>query len=139
MRARADYVEKAASNLAVVGTLAMVEEMGVVTPADKSEAVSNWQVNIGAPVGSAIAPYVPGKLGSTKGASAAEMVQAAQIELAAKQPGQPIYMSNLVRHIKFLDEGSSAQFAGGFVPRAVIVFRFAVEQAAQNFWKGFRA
>jgi len=52
-----------------------------------------------------------------------------------KQPGQPLFISNTAPHIAELDRGSSTQFAGGFVPRALIIFRLALQNAKKTMWK----
>lgn len=113
----------------------MVEELVYVTPVDTSQALSNWQVNLTSPAPDEIGPYYPGDRGSTRGASAREAIEQATQELAYKKPGQPIYLSNLVDYIKKLDEGSSSQFAGGFVPRALLVFRLAAQEARKRIFK----
>lgn len=100
-----------------------------VTPVDTSEALSNWQVNLGNPAADNLPPYYVGTRGSTQGASAQQAIEEADAELAFKKPGQRLFISNLAPHIGKLDEGSSTQFPGGFVPRARISFSVAVEEA----------
>lgn len=134
MRKIADHVSVMGSELAKAGTLAAVETLVNITPVDTSEHKSNWQVSLGSAVGSAIPAYFLGKYGSTSGASGKQAVSVAQAQLMPKKEGQPIYISNLAPAITYLDQGSSTQFAGGFVPRAVIVFNNAVDRAATEFW-----
>ena len=136
MRARAKQVETSAHRLAVAGTKAAVEALVYMTPVDTSEHLSNWQVFLNNPAPDNLPPYYLGDRGSTRGASAREAISQAGIELGYKKPGQVIFISNLAPAIKKLDEGYSSQFAGGFVPKAVIVFRQAVEKEAANIWKG---
>lgn len=129
MRAKADAVETSASRLAVIGTKAAVELLVYVTPVDTSEHLSNWQVFLGNPAPDAIPPYFLGTKGSTRSASAQEAVEQAVRELGYKKPGQRIFISNLGPAIVKLDQGSSSQFPGGFVPRAVLAFRVAIQEA----------
>lgn len=129
---KADRVETAGSRLAVIGAMAAVETLVEITPVDTSEHLSNWQVFLNNRAPDAIPPYVPGIRGSTRGASSRVAIAEAQAELAFKKPGQHIWISNLAPAIAFLDAGGSRQFAGGFVPRAVIAFRNAVERARKG-------
>lgn len=126
MRRKAEAVETAASRLSVIGTRAAVETLVYITPVDTSEHLSNWQVMLGNAPADSLPPYVPGSRGSTRGASAQQAIAEANAELAYKRPGQRLYISNLGPAIGALDEGSSSQFPGGFVPRAVISFRTAM-------------
>jgi len=129
MNKRADAVETSASRLAVIGTRAAVETLVHITPVDTSEHLSNWQVILGNPAADGLPPYVPGEKGSTRSASAQQAIAEAEAELRFKKPGQPIFISNLGPAIVKLDNGWSGQFAGGFVPRARIVFQRAVAEA----------
>lgn len=129
MRKRAEAVETAGSRLAVIGTRAAVETLVYITPVDTSEHLSNWQVFLDNPAPDALPPYYPGERGSTRSASAQEAIEQANLELANKTPGRRIWISNLGPAIVRLDNGSSAQFPGGFVPRARLAFLAAVQEA----------
>lgn len=132
MRKRAKGLDTLASDIAVAGTLAMLEEMVEVTPVDESTSLSNWQVNLSSPAADVLPAHVLGKRGSTRGASADKTLADGRAELQYKKPGQPIFLSNLNPWISDLDHGSSPQFAGGFIPRALIVFRLAVQDAKKR-------
>lgn len=132
MRKRAEGLETLASDIAVAGTIAMLEEMVEVTPVDESTALSNWQVNLGNPAADELPAAVLGKFGSTRGASADKTLAEGRAELQYKKPGQPIFLSNLTPYIGDLDDGTSRQFPGGFIPRALIVFRLAVQDAKKR-------
>lgn len=132
MRAKADAVETSASRLSAIGTKAAVELLVYITPVDTSEHLSNWQVFIGNPAPDALPPYYPGSKGSTRAASAREAIAQAMAELGYKKPGQRLFISNLGPAIGKLDEGRSSQFPGGFVPRAMVAFRVAIEDAIQR-------
>lgn len=132
MRKRAEGLDTLASDIAVEGAKAMLEELVEVTPVDTSTALSNWQVNLGNPAADEIPAHAAGRYGSTRGASAAKAIAEGLEELQYKKPGQPIFLSNLAPYIEDLDSGSSRQFAGGFIPRALIVFRLAVQDAKKR-------
>lgn len=129
MRARADALPEDANRLAVVGTKAMLREMVEITPVDTSEAISNWQIGVGARSPSDLPPFFAGRRGSTRGASSDKAIAEGEVALGLKKPGQPVFLSNPAKHIADLDGGSSTQFAGGFVPRALIIFRQTVRAA----------
>lgn len=132
MRSRADALPTLASDIAKAGVDAMLVEMVEVTPVDESTSLSNWQVNLGNPASDQLPAAVLGTKGSTRGASAAKTLADGRSELQYKKPGQPIFLSNLTPWIGDLDNGSSRQFAGGFIPRALIVFRLAVQDAKKR-------
>lgn len=129
MRKRADAVETSGHRLAVIGGRAAVETLVYITPVDTSEHLSNWQVMLGNPAADALPPYFAGQMGSTRGASAQQTIQEANTELSHKKPEQVYYISNLGPAIVKLDQGWSSQFPGGFVPRALLAFRMAVDEA----------
>lgn len=114
------------NRLAVKVAMTIVEDLAHVTPVDESTAISNWQVQLNAPVQSAIRAYYPGSQGSTYSQSAAATIENARAELAAKKPGQPIYLSNVLRYIKRLNAGWSTQAPAGYVERSVLLGRLVV-------------
>lgn len=132
MRKRADSLDNLASDIAIAGVEAMLRELVEVTPVDTSEALSNWQVNLNNPAADALPPYSPGQSGSTRRSSSDKTIAEGLEELQYKKAGQPIFLSNLAPHIADLDRGSSRQFAGGFVSRALIVFRLAAQDAKKR-------
>jgi hypothetical protein len=118
---RAAKLEDEASRLAVRTAETVLGDLVNVTPVDTSQALSNWQIGVGAPVDASIAPYFPGEKGSTQSSSAASALAEGQAALKLKKPGQPIYISNVLRYIGRLNEGSSSQAPAGFVERAVLL------------------
>lgn len=120
MNERADKLDEEASNAAVQTALTIVGSLAYDTPVDTSKAISNWQVSVGSPVSGDRPAFYPGELGSTYGASAAATLDAARAALAAKKPGQTIYISNLLPYIRKLNAGSSKQHPGAFVEAAVL-------------------
>lgn len=118
-----EKVEKKAALRVNAAALAIVRDLTVHTPVDTTRALSNWIVSIGQRDPSYIDPWVPGFAGSTKAASAAEVMALARLILKSRKPGQPIYISNNAPYIRRLNEGYSKQEPAGFVERAVIVGR----------------
>lgn len=135
MRRRAKVIETLGNTVAIEGSEAMLKELVSVTPVDTSEALSNWQIGIGSRPPAAIPPYFAGKRGSTRGASSAKAIAEGVNELSFKKPEQVLYISNTAPHIVDLDRGSSTQFAGGFVSRALIVFRLSVKATVKRLLK----
>lgn len=127
----ADDLPEKANNLAKAAVRAMIADLVWATPVDTSKAMSNWVASLDAPPSGDIPAHSPGFLGYTAAASAAQAIADAESVLASKRPGQPIYVSNAAPYIGELDRGSSRQFAGGFVPRAVLVAKEAIK-GAQN-------
>lgn len=123
LRKRADVIPVQANELKKKVVRTIVNDLAHVTPVDTTEAISNWQLGIGTRPESEIAPHFPGKHGSTFAASSSETIAIAERELTAAKPGQPVYTSNVLRYIGFLNDGSSAQEPAGFVERAVLLGR----------------
>lgn len=119
MRGTSKKLDKAASDLAAFVALEVTAELADVTPVDTSNAISNWQIGLGAPVTSEREPHYPGTKGSTEAMSEDATVIAAKVKLKNKKPGQIIYLSNNAPYIVDLDGGSSMQEPRGFVKRAV--------------------
>lgn len=132
MRKRAEQVPQIGNIVAKAGTEAMLREWIEVMPVDTSEAISNTRIGVGERPAGQLPPYFYGRKGSTRGASAAEAFELGLAELSTKQPGEVLWLSNTAPHIGKLDSGSSIQFAGGFIPRALIVFHLAARKAAKE-------
>lgn len=126
MEKRAGKVEVLGNELAKFGSIDALTTLVTITPVDTSEHLSNWQVSLGNPVSSSIPPYVAGSRGSTANVSGQSAINAGWSVIQTKKPAQDLFISNLGPAIGYLDKGSSTQFAGGFVPRAVLVFREAI-------------
>ena len=109
---------KAASDLNLNVSAAMVESLVLETPVDTSQALSNWTVGINEAPTDFIPPIIPGAHGSTQGASADEAYQAAVSVLGTKQPGDVVYISNNAPYIGDLNDGTSTQAPSGFIEAA---------------------
>lgn len=102
---------------------AIIKDLIIVTPVDTTNALSNWQISLGAPAAAEREPFVPGFLGYTASASQAAAIADAEARLKAHKPGQPIFISNLAPYIVALNGGSSKQEPAGFVERSVLIGR----------------
>lgn len=132
MRKRAAKLPTLASEIAMAGSQAVLREWIEVMPVDTSEAISNTRVGVNERPAGTLPPFFLGRKGSTRAASGDKALQEGLAALQTKKPGQTIYVSNTARHIGDLDRGTSVQFAGGFLPRALIVFRLAAQDAAKR-------
>lgn len=128
MRKLAADVPDVANRTAVKVAETIINDLAHVTPVDTSQAISNWQLGIDDRPDSPIGPHFPGERGSTYSASASETIAEAEAKLKNKQPGQTIYISNVLRYIGRLNEGSSTQAPAGFVERAVLLGRLVAEK-----------
>jgi hypothetical protein len=116
-------IELEASRAAIEAAVAIVGNLVQVTPVDTSNAISNWQTSISQPINSEIAPYYPGKGGSTQTESAVGALEQAHDALSFKKPGQPVWIANNADYIRDLNDGSSRQAPAGFVEAAVAIGR----------------
>lgn len=121
MKAHAEALQRNVNVLTRNTVRAIINRLARSTPADTSEAVSNWQVTLGAPATEVIPPYFEGEGGNTKAMSAAAMLAAnrAVIPKFYAVNGDVLFLSNPVRHLVFLNQGSSTQAPAGFVEAAV--------------------
>lgn len=132
----------ALSNAAVDVAVAVINDLVICTPADTGAALSNWQVTLDEPATEEIPAYSPSPRGiwrghiwnhtvdpdQTRAANAPLVIDNAALTLADKQPGQDIYITNIVgtdkepeSYILELDAGRSPQFIGDFMGREAIV------------------
>lgn len=104
---------------------AIVRALVPATPVDTSKAVSNWRVSTTGAISAYIRAHFPGVAGSTRGASAAAAIAAAEAAISRAQPQQALVIFNSVPYIRRLNEGYSKQTPAGFVEKAVLVGRIA--------------
>lgn len=128
IKRRDKAIRETASRRAVIFAEAIVVELATDTPVDTSEAISNWQVALSAPVAHDIPPWQPGFAGSTYTYSRNATIAAAKRQLKVKKPGEKIYISNLAAHIIALNQGSSKQAPAGFIEAAIIRARNKAKQ-----------
>lgn len=119
----ADKIGKAASDHAVKTALTIVGDLVYHTPVDTSQALSNWDVTVGAPADDPHGPYFAGKHGSTMQQSAQAALAQAKETLKNKKPGTSIFIANNLPYIRRLNDGYSGQVPAGFVERAVLLGR----------------
>lgn len=135
MRQRAKELPERVNEAVKESVEQMFIDMVHVMPVDTSQAISNTRIGVGSkPIGE-LQPYSTGSRGSTRGASSSKTISEGLADLATKKPGQTVYLSNTAKHIGDLDVGSSAQFAGGFIARAKVIFSLALQEASRNVWR----
>lgn len=123
----ADRLPTVANDIVKDAAIAVITDLAHFTLVDTSRAVSNWQVGIGSPNHAAREPHSPGIHGSTAGESAAATIEAARAIIAAKPPGVPLYISNAVSYIGYLNDGTEYIAPQGYTERAPIVAREAIK------------
>lgn len=126
MRKLAEGIPERGNQMAIKVAMRIVDDLAHVTPVDESTAISNWQVELNTPAQAAIKPYYPGQKGSTYSLAVGATIDAARATLATKKPGEPIYLSNVLRYITLLNQGSSTQAPAGYVERSVLLGRLVV-------------
>ncbi len=128
MEALPEKIDKAASNVAVMVVKAIDRDVVPHTPVDTTEALSNWQAELNRPVGFALPAIYPGSHGSTASQSQGAAISHVDAVLKDKRPGEPVFLSNLARHIVILNNGSSSQEPKGFVERAKLIGRLTARR-----------
>lgn len=123
----ADAQAARANAVSINAATAMLKQLIFSTPVDTSQALSNWQVGVGAPARGFIRPYFFGSKGSTRSASGNEAYAVGVARLRAKKPGEPVYLSNNAPYIESLNNGTLSSQPGGFVEAALLVGKKIVE------------
>ena len=123
-------IEKGANNVAIAVVKAIDRDVVPHTPVDTTEALSNWQAEINAKPLFGLPAIYPGSHGSTATASQGAAISHVDRTLAMKEPGEPVYLSNLAKHITLLNNGSSSQEPKGFVERATLVGRLTARRTS---------
>lgn len=122
---------------------AIIQDLALHTPVDQGTAVSNWQVTLDTPATTeipALAPSPKGRNSSgtwqhsvspdvTRENNASLLLSSASEVIAAKQPGQTLYIVNNLPYIELLNEGSSEQAPAGFVDRAQVLAQSVIDSA----------
>ena len=110
-------------------------ELARNTPVDTALARSNWTTSLGSPVSGILFPYksypsryTRGPRGAVrKGGSFRErintnsVIEQARVAMIRRADDQPIYITNNVDYIEYLNQGKSQQSPAGFIQRAVTV------------------
>lgn len=122
LQKKIDQLEEFGNAVAKETAIAVVAELAHHTPVDVGQHVSGWRVGVGRlPADAPVRPHSPGVAGSTRSQNIAATIQSAHDALAAKKPGQTIYISNSAPAIEQLNAGKSSQEPAGFVERALLV------------------
>lgn len=123
----ADNADQLADEAKARVALAIVKQLVADTPVDTSQALSNWRVGTGS-TPPAIPPYYAGAQGSTRAASLAAAISAAEAAIAANKSADVLVIFNAVPYIRRLNEGSSRQAPAGFIEKAVLAGRLAARR-----------
>ena len=133
IRRRGRQVENSASRIVRQTASTYLRTVVKATPVDKGVARSNWRVGIGAPTRSVIGAYAPGKkLGIGESANASAAINAGLTRIASARGVSgvglktAIYISNNVKYIEKLNDGSSTQAPAGFIDRANLAVRMVI-------------
>jgi len=141
-----DNIQKAV-NLVVQDTaIAVAAHLARSTPIDMGRARSNWVVQLGFPVFLSRLPfsaypsrwrppYGPGgSFGEAR--NTAGVTWSATKAVKGRAPGQPIYISNNVAYIAYLNRGHSGQAPAGFVDAAILTATAQIRETAQQRFDG---
>lgn len=119
LRTKAASLPQTASNQSIAMAKTIVGYLATNTPVDTTQALSNWIVTLDSPSTDKILPYVAGRHGETKAASASETIAAANVVLLKKKAGQVIYITNNQPYIQLLNDGTLSAQGSHFVESAV--------------------
>lgn len=117
------------SNRAIPGATEAVQSCAVAvatelvesTPIDTGRAISNWDAAVGNKTQGYVQAKVPGKKGSSRGASVAEAISRMTAKIRGYQAGKTasINITNNAPYIGLLNAGSSTQAPAGFIEKAI--------------------
>lgn len=117
-----DRIEERASQLVCDVVIRMATNLIQHTPVDVTTAASNWIASLNSPIMFELPAIFPGEHGSTAGASRAEAIAHVTRVLADKEPGETVWLSNIVPYMVYLtNHGTSRQEPAGFFERGVLV------------------
>lgn len=120
MKTVADQVVARVERTQRAVALEITKDLVLNTPVDTGRARSNWQANMRMPRTNVIEPLDPGsQLGINENANASIAISRANEEIAKHQPHEDIWITNNVKYIGFLNDGSSTQTPKLFVERAI--------------------
>ena len=110
-------------------------ELARNTPVDTALARSNWITSIGSPHNGILFPYKPYPSRYTRGPRGGRraggsfrerintnsVIEQARVAMIKRRDDAPVYITNNVDYIGFLNDGKSEQSPAGFIQRAVTV------------------
>jgi hypothetical protein len=126
IKLRADNLPREVGKVVRLAALAIDQTIVMATPVDTGRARSNWLVSLSTPREDMIEAYAPiPKMVSTPGSRLRERANAqaalnqGQAQIAARQPGEAIFISNNLPYIQRLNDGYSAQAPAAFVAASI--------------------
>lgn len=132
MEQRADMIDDLSASAVTWLAKRIVSELIRQTPVDTSRALSNWQVWVGRKGNSSNVDFAKGTHGSTRGASIAKAIRKAHAAIDARDRGQILYISNVVRYIVYLNDGTSRQAPAMFVETIVLKAKLELKRKIKN-------
>ena len=112
-------IEREANRLKQEVVAGILVEVVLGTPVDTSLHLSNWQIGVSASPSGTLEAAVPGKAGSTAGASASITIATGASKLTGKLLGKTIFVSNESPVIESLNSGIVSEQPGDFVKNAL--------------------
>jgi hypothetical protein len=116
-------IQRGTSVLAIKAATVIGATVVDTTRVDTGKARSNWRASLGQPLKDTIPPYAAGNnlgIGETANASAAKAQQRSVIrQFRAFRDIGDIYITNNVKYIGFLNDGSSRVPAGNMVAQGI--------------------
>ncbi len=128
LTAKSKVLPQEANALKIKVATAILKDLLYETPVDTSQALSNWQITLGAPDAHRITALSPGERGSTQAASASAALALGLKILESAKPGESIWIQNKLPYIRRLNDGYSTQTPAGFVERARLIGHKVAEQ-----------
>lgn len=105
-----------------------LEVLVELTPVDTGKARSNWLIGRGKPRTAVIKAHFPGKnLGRGEAANRNMAILRGALKIRFGRT-RPIFISNNVDYLEFLNDGSSAQAPAGFIEMAIAEARRTVRR-----------
>jgi hypothetical protein len=103
--------------LDIVANLVSAPDTGYGTPVDTGWARANWVPNIGAPQTTTEGTREAAEAGSVS--TAGQQAAVARVAASYRRSQGPVFITNNVPYVVFLNEGSSKQAPRGFVQNAI--------------------
>lgn len=119
-----EEVNRATKEVAMV----VLETAASATPVDTTQALSNWQIGVGARPITFIGPHVPGFAGVTKYASLSVVESEGNKALQNRQVGVDIHIVNNADYIEGLNDGTISRQPGQFVEKALLAGRLQIQR-----------
>lgn len=135
-------LDRKVNDVAKAVASAVLTEIVSSTPADTTQAISNWQVAYNGGNFTNLPPHVEGEDGETRGASSAETLAVGMLFIKSKRPGVPLHISNGLDYIQDINAGFGSDGSplrasignfGGFKEKALKAGQIRLQQSKLDF------